>query len=321
MQGLKIVAGRVVHAVFVLFLVTLATTAMIDLTPGNAAAEILGQQATAAQIRAVDRQLGLDQPVIVQYFHWVRNALTGNLGQSPITHQRVASAIGQALPVTLEITILALIMAVLIAIPWGIYSAYRVDGAFDRLSGVGASILISSPAFLTGLFLAFIFAIKIHVFPVTGWVTLTSNPLQNLRYAFLPAFTLCLAVVAIFARILRGDMVTTLHQEFILAAHAKGLPVRRVLFRHALRPSLFSFVTLLGLSLGQLIGGAVIVESLFSLPGIGSTLILSIEGKDLVMVQGIVAVIAVAYIVINILVDIAYVYLDPRVSFVESAAV
>lgn len=307
------IGRRAGHVAAVLLLVTMATTLLLNLTPGDPAYVILGEHASPQQVQQVHHDLGLDRPLPVRYLAWLGAIGHGDFGTSVRTRQPVLQAIAERLPVTGELAALALLLALLASIPLGIYTAYRADGIGDRLTGFGVSLFISSPAFLTGLFLSYFLALRLGILPVTGWTPFATNPFENLHHVLLPAITLALAEVAIFTRVLRADLIATLQEDFILAARAKGLPTRRILVRHALRPSSFSLVTLAGLSLGRLLGGAVIVETLFALPGVGQLLVQSIITKDLVLVQGIVAFVALAYVVINALVDALYAYLDPRV--------
>lgn len=301
------------RTVAVLLIVTFATLALLELVPGGAAYAILGQTATPKQVKEVESELGLDQSLPQRYVDWVGNAVTGDLGTSTTSKRPVAEEIAERAPVTIEIAVLALLIALVGAIPLAIVSAYRAERPLDKLISGGAVSLMASPPFLTGLLLVFFFSIKLRVFPATGWSALSEGLGQNLRYAILPSVTLALSQLPIFTRVLRADLVETLNDEFILAARAKGLKTRRILFVHALRPSSFSLVTLAGLSLGSLIGGAVIAENIFAIPGLGQALVQAVLNKDFPTLQGIVLVIAVAYVVINAFVDLAYSYLDPRV--------
>ncbi len=305
-------ARRLLHVVPVLFLVSLATLLLLSLTPGDPAYAMLSDQATPEQVAVVHKQLGLDKPVVVRYLDWVGAIARGDFGTSLRTNQTVGDALKQRLPVTAELALCALLIALIVSVPFGVYSAYRADGAFDRAGSGLTSLFISSPAFLTGLVLAYLLAVKVNLFPVTGWVRLSDDVFDNLRHVFLPALTLSIGEIAIFTRLLRSDMIGTLQEDYILAARAKGLPTWQILVRHALRPSSFSLVTLAGISLGRLMGGAVIVESLFALPGVGQLLITSIYSRDFVMVQGVVMFVALAYVLVNTGIDLLYSYLDPR---------
>lgn len=309
----RFIGGKILHLIPVLLLVSLAVMILINLIPGNPAYAILGTQATPSQVRIVDAQLGLNKPLVIRYIDWIGGILHGNFGTSLFTQQPVFQTIISRLPVTLELALLGEIIALVIAIPLGVLTAYKAGSLIDRSSRTVAALLVSAPGFLTGLLLAYIFGVKLAVLPVTGWVPLNQGVGENLRFVLLPAITLALAQIPIFMQLLRADMIATLQEDFVLAARAKGLPTRAILLRHALRPSMFSLLTLSGVSLGTLLGGTVIVESIFSLPGIGSLLIESIFNKDFITVQGIAMFIALAYVFINIVVDIGYGALDPRI--------
>jgi peptide/nickel transport system permease protein len=309
----KFIGGKILHVIPVVLIVSFAAMFLINLIPGNPAYAILGAEATPSQVRIVDSKLGLDKPLVLRYIEWIGGIFHGNFGTSLFTQQPVFSTIISRLPVTLELALLGEIIALIIAIPLGVLTAYRAGSVVDRSSRAVAAILVSAPGFLTGLLLAYVFGVKLAVLPVTGWVPLNQGVGENLRFALLPSVTLALAQIPIFMQLLRADMIATLQEDFVLAARAKGLPTHAILVRHALRPSLFSLLTLSGVSLGTLLGGTVIVESIFSLPGIGSLLIQSIFNKDFITVQGIAIFIALAYVFINIVVDIGYGVLDPRI--------
>ncbi len=303
-----------VHLVLVLLLVSFGTFMLLHLTPGNPAVAVLGQSATPSAVRQIDRQLGLNQPIFTQYVHWLGHALSGNLGTSLVSPGgSVASRIGQALPVSLELALLAVVMALIVAIPVGVWSAYREGSRFDRVASTTSFGLLSVPPFVTGLILALLLALDVHVFPRAEWVRISSGGLiANLTHAFLPALTLALPLMAMYIRVLRAEMVQTLREDFILFARARGLSLRKVLFRYALRPSSISLVTLSGISLGTLLGGTVIVETIYALPGLGNLLVTAVGNNDYPLVQGIVLVIAVAYVLVNVVVDRSYSVLDPR---------
>jgi peptide/nickel transport system permease protein len=306
---------RGVHLVLVLFLVSIGTFMLLQLTPGDPAIAILGNSATPQAVKQIDHQLGVDQPLLTQYGHWMSHALTGNLGRSLVPPGgTVAGRIGQALPVSLELTILAVAMALAMAIPIGVWSAYRAGGQFDRFFSGASFGLLSTPGFVTGLVLALLFALEVRAFPRSQWVRITSNQGlgANLSHAFLPALTLALPLMAIYTRLLRADMVQTLQEDYITFARAKGMPVRRLLLRYALRPSSISLITLSGVTLGALIGGTVIVETIYALPGMGQLLVSAVSDNDYPIVQGVVLVIAVSYVLVNLFVDASYGFLDPR---------
>lgn len=313
------VLKRVGYALLVILLVTFTTSMLMSLAPGSTAEIILGEGATSESIAALNASLGLDRPVIVQYLDWLLHAVQGDLGVSPITHIPVTEAIMQRLPVTLELAVLALLISLIIAVPLAVVSAALPDSALDRGINALTSVFLAVPAFVAGPVLIFFFAVTFNLFPALGWVPLSEGLGPNLRAAFLPALAAALVEIAAFHRVLRGDLIGTLREDFVSAARAKGMSGSYVMFRHAFRPSSFSLLTISGLSLARLIGGTIIVESLFVLPGLGQLLATSIVQRDVITVQGIVAFIAVAFVVINATVDIGYGLIDPRVRKAPSA--
>lgn len=310
---LRYLGGRLVHVLLVLAIVSLALTYLIDLTPGDPAYALLGDQATPQQIREVHRELHLDDPFYARYGRWLGDVAHGDLGVSYYSRENVRSAIGQALPITAEIILVSLLLSLLISIPLGVYTAYRAGGVLDRAWLVVSSALLSIPIFVQALLLVFVFALKVRLFPATGWVELGDGLGEHLRYIALPVLALALIEIPAFSRLLRADMLSTLQEDFILNARAKGQSPRRILFGHALRPSSMSTVTLAGLSIARMMGGALLIEVLFALPGVGQLLYNAVNFKDIPMVQGIVMFIAVIYLLANTLVDLAYQFLDPRI--------
>ncbi len=307
------VLSRFLRAALVVLAVTLLVVLLMSLSPGSVAAVILGEQATPEAIAELEREMGLDRPVIVQWFSWLGDAVTGDLGTSPITFQEVSTAIGERLPVTIEIAVLALLMSLAMAIPLATIAARRPNSATDRGINGLTSVLLSIPAFVAAPVFVYFLAVQADLFPVTGWVPIEDGLLDNLHTAFLPALCVALIEVAGFQRILRADLGTTLREDYVEAARAKGMSARYVLWRHAFRPSSFSLLTVAGISLGRLIGGTVIVEAFFSLPGLGQLVAVAIGSRDIITVQGVVAFVAAVYVVLNTLVDLGYGFLDPRV--------
>lgn len=310
---IRFVGKYALHSLVVLAIVTFVATLLLDLTPGDPALMILGEAATPEQLANLRQQLNLDEPVVVRYWMWLTEALQGNLGVSPISHQPVTEQILSRLPVTLELAVLALALSLIISIPIGIITASKAGKAIDEGWSLASAVLISMPNFVMALVLVLLLGVRAGLFPTLGWVPIDQGLGENLKYVFLPALTLALVEVPVFSRLLRADMIQTLQKDFILSARARGMSNNYVLFRHALRPSSFSLLTLAGLSLGRLLGGAIIVEYIFSLPGLGQLMLNAINTKDLVTVQGVVLFITVCYVVINAVVDILYGYIDPRV--------
>jgi peptide/nickel transport system permease protein len=299
---------------FLLFLTT-------SLLPGDPALQILGpENATPEAIAAVRADLGLDDPLPIRYVEWLGNVITGDFGRSYRTNEPVSEAIIDRLPVTAEIGILAVIIALTVAIPVGILAAYRAGSRTDKVITTTSFGLLSVPNFLVAILLIFIFAVWLGVLPATGWVNFTDNPAQNLRSALLPALSLAVGEMAVYTRLLRTDMIGTLQQDFVTMARVKGVSNGRILFRHALRPSSFSLLTVVGVQIAAIIGGTVVIETLFALPGVGRLLLEAVSNRDFLLVQGVGLVIAVSFVVINFIVDILYSYLDPRISHGRSTA-
>ncbi|WP_020109617.1 ABC transporter permease [Nocardia sp. 348MFTsu5.1] len=317
---LQTIATRLGRSIAVVLLVTMAVVALLSLAPGSASEVILGENATPEAIAEMDAELGLDQPVWSQYLDWLKNAVTGDLGTSPLTNQPVTEAIAERLPVTLELAALGLIIALVVAIVMGVLSAVRPGSALDRGINALSAVFLSVPAFIAGPILIYFFAIQLQIFPVLGWSDLSEGLGPNLQSALLPAIAIALTEIASFHRLLRTDLIGTLGEDYIAAARAKGMSGTYVMFRHAFRPSSFSLITLAGMNLGRLIGGTVIVETLFGLPGLGQLIAASITTRDLIMVQGIVVFIAVVYVAINTIVDLSYGLIDPRIRKVTAAA-
>lgn len=307
-------ALRVLELLGVLFIASIGVFSLVVLMPGDPAVDILGAGRAPAEYAALRAELGLDEPLVTRYLDWLGGVLGGDLGRSVVPPQSdVTDRVLSALPVSLEIAALGLLIALLIAVPLAMWSAYREGSAADRIIGAGSFGVLSVPSFLAGLLLILVLVNSAGWFPRSEWVRIGDGDLLgNLHHAFLPALTVALAELAMFTRVLRGDLIVTLREDYILAARAKGMHPLRILFTDALRPSSFSLVTLLGLSLGRLIGSTVVVEYLFSLPGMG-TLIVNAAGQgDYPMVQGAVLTVAVIYVVINAGIDLSYGYLDPR---------
>ena len=313
---MKLLARKLLTLLPVVLAVSFLTFLLTSLLPGDPALQVLGgAEPSAEQIEAVREDLGLNDPLPVRYGKWLGNALTGDLGTSYRTGESVIGAITERLPVTLEIGVLALVIALLVAIPVGILSALRAGTRLDRSITTVTFGLLSVPSFVVALILIYLFAVYLGVLPAVGWTRFTEDPVQNIRGAILPAMALSIGEMAAYSRLLRTDMIATLQQDFITMAKAKGMPTWFILLRHALRPSSFSLLTVVGLRVAGLIGGAVIIETIFALPGIGRLLVDSIQQRDLIIVQGIVLFISVSYVLVNFVVDLLYAALDPRIRY------
>ena len=310
---LGFVARRLLYLVPVLVAVSLLTFLIASLLPGDLAYVILGDQATPDKVAALRHDMGLDQPIWWRYLGWLGHVLEGDFGRSFRTGQTVLQAVAERLPVSFELMLLAELAALAIGIPLAIACAVRSGSAFDRFMTGSAFGMLSVPAFLSAILLIYLFAVELHGLPATGYVPFSEDPLGNLRCFVLPALTLALGEWPVLMRVLRSDMISTLQEDYIAMARAKGLKPSRILLVHALKPSSLTLVTVTGINIGRLIGGTVIVESVFALPGIGRLLLGAIYTRDLIILQGVVLCVAAGYVLMNFIVDMLYAVLDPRI--------
>ena len=310
---MRFVRKKLISLFFVLLAVTALSFFMLRLLPGDTARVVCGISCDKAGYQQTRADLGLNDPVPVQYVRWLGKTLTGDMGISARNKQPVSEAIKERLPVTLELLIYSQLIALGVAIPLGLIAAQRAGGIFDRVSTTVAFGLLSIPSFVVAILLILIFAVNLGWFPSVGYVKFSEDPLENLHDLFLPALTLAVAEMAVYMRLLRTDLIATLQEDYITMAKAKGITSRRVLLRHAFRPSTFSLVTVAGLNFGRLIGGAFIVEVIFAINGIGRYIVDGILGRDYIPVQGGVVVVAVAYVLINFAIDLLYAVIDPRI--------
>ncbi len=304
---------KLLRLIAVVFAVTILTFLMVNLLPGDVAYTIAGQNASSEDVEAIREELGLNRSIFIRYVEWLADAARGRLGKSLQTHEPVLDAILSRLPVTIELMILSQVFALMLAVPAGIISAYKAGTSVDKTISLTAFGMISIPNFVMALVLIFLFSLRLKWLPATGYVPLSDGLLANLRSFILPGFSIAMMEWVPLMRVLRSDMISTLQEDFILMAKSKGLSTFNILFRHALRPSCFTLITIFGIQIGNLIGGAVIVEQIFALPGIGRLLIAAIYGRDYTMIQGCILFIAISYVLINFIVDLMYSVLDPRI--------
>lgn len=316
----RFIGGKFVRLVVTLLIVTFMTTVLLSLTPGDPAAVMAGEINDPEVIAAINKEYGFTRPIHERYMDWLGNALNGDLGTSYFSKQPVVDAIKERLPVTLELAILSTFIALVCAIPLAVACAKRPNSRFDRtVSGVTFA-QVSLPSFVIALFLVYLFAVTFQIFPVLGWTPLSESVSENLRSIALPVISIAIGEMVALQRVLRADLVATTQEDYIALARAKGLSTRTIMWKHALKPSSFSLITLSGLSLARLLGGTLLVEQIFVLPGLGSYLITSINVKDLVAVQGVVTFIAIVFLVVNFFVDIMYGVLDPRTRTARAVA-
>jgi peptide/nickel transport system permease protein len=310
---LGFVARRLLYLVPVLVAVSLLTFLIASLLPGDLAYVILGDQATPEKVAALRHDMGLDQPIWCRFVSWLGHVLQGDLGRSFRTGQTVLQAVRERLPVSIELMLMAEIIGLAVGVPIAIACAVRHGSAFDRFMTGSAFAMLSVPTFLSAILLIYLFAVQLRWLPATGYIPFQEDPLGNLRFFVLPALTLALAEWPGIMRVLRSDMIATLQEDYIALARAKGLKASRILFVHALKPSSLTLVTVTGINIGRLIGGTLIVETVFALPGLGRLLIGAIYTRDLVILQGVVLLVATGFVLINFIVDLLYAVLDPRI--------
>ncbi|MGD8342266.1 MAG: ABC transporter permease [Desulfobacterales bacterium] len=304
---------KLLRLVLVVLAVAALTFLMVNILPGDVADMIGGQGASPEDIEAIRKDLGLDRNILVRFVSWLGDLIQGDLGQSYLTGEPVLHIILSRLPVTVELLVISQLFTLLLALPAGIFSAYRSGSFFDRLISIGGFATLSVPSFVMALVGIYLFAIQLHWLPATGYTSLEYGFWANIRSFILPALSIALIEWVVLMRVLRSDMISTLQQNYILMAKAKGLPPWKVLLYHALRPSSFTLVTILGIQMGRLLGGSVIIETIFALPGIGRLLVNAIYARDYMVVQGCILLITVGYVAINTIVDILYHILDPRI--------
>lgn len=312
----RVIVRRVLLAIPVIIGVTFITFCLLNLLPGDAAQSLLGLNATPSAVHALEIKLHLNEPFFTRYWHWISQAAQGNFGDSLASGQSVSSIIAQRLPVSLELIGLAFVMSIGCAVPVAVLAARKPRSIVDRLSLAVSMVGLSTPNFIFAFALILIFAVKLKVFPALNYTPISHGLGANLRTMVLPAASIAFGLFCSYTRILRGDIVERMvGEDYILAAQAKGLTPTRVLFRHALRNSLFGLLTLVAINLGTLIGSTVIIEQIFALPGIGSELFQAIDNRDIPIVFGIVTMLALIVVVANLITDLLYSVLDPRVRY------
>jgi peptide/nickel transport system permease protein len=299
--------------VAVLLAVTAASFSMVSLLPGDMVTTVLGSDATEEAREQARAELRLDDPLPVRYVRWVGDAVTGDLGNSYRTRQPVAEALGERVGVTLQLVVLSQLVALLLAVPMAVFGALRPGSTLDRALSAVQLALLAMPGYLLAIALIAVFAVQLGWFETTGYVRITDDPLGALKSLALPAIALGLEPVALYARVLRTDLINTFDQDFMWFARAKGNSTARIVARHAMRPSSIGVVTLAGISLGRMIGGTVLVESIFALPGLGRFTIDAINNRDYLALQGAVVVLTVGFVVVNFAVDILHGVIDPRI--------
>jgi len=310
-----IVLRRLGSAVPILLIVSLITFGMIHMIPGDPAAAIAGLSATPEQIAVLRQELGLDQPLLSQLFHWYVALLHGDLGRSLLMGQPVVTVTFERLPITLALSAYALVLTLILGLVSGVIAALKQNTIADQVAMMLAMVGISMPNFWLGLLMILFFAVWLGWLPTGGYVPFTDNPWQWFRSSTMPAISLALLQVGLLARITRSTMLEVLRQDYIRTARAKGLPQRMVVVKHALANALIPITTVVGIIISLLISGSVVTESLFSVPGVGQLLTQAVLNRDYPMVQGGLFIVTGVLVVVNIFVDVSYALLDPRVRY------
>ena len=304
---------RLVLLIPVILVVGIVVFALVHLTPGDPAAVILGDSATPEAIENLREQLGLNDPLPVQFLHWFGNVLTGDFGESIFMGKPVTTAMAERVQPTVLLTVYALIVQIAIGVPAGVISAVRHNSIIDRIVTVLAISGAAIPTFFLGILLILFFSVRLRWLPSGGYTPITVDPIAHFKAMLMPAFALGFSSSGLLARLVRSSMLDVLREDYVRTAFAKGLTQRGVVVGHALRNALIPALTVIGTSVGALLGGAVVTEVVFTIPGMGRLVVQSISRRDYPVIQGAVMVIAMTYVIVNLIVDVLYVYVDPRV--------
>jgi len=312
---LLFLARRILSTVPVLVIVALIVFLMLRLAPGDPAAAIVGDSGTSENIARVREQLGLDQSLPVQFFRWSLQLLQGNLGESYFMKKTVVELIGQRIEATVSLAAVTLVVTILVAVPLGVIAAWRHGGWLDRML-MGFSVMgFSIPAFVIGYVLIWIFALHLQWLPVQGYQRLSQGPLLWIKHLILPSITLSVIYVALIARVTRAAVAEAMTEDYIRTARAKGISEKRVLMRHALANAAIPIVTVIGIGIALLIGGVVVTETVFAIPGLGQLTVDAVLSRDFPLIQGITLFFSVIYVLVNLLIDLSYLVFDPRIRY------
>ena len=309
---LRAISTRLITGVLVFLLVTFSATALSSLAPGSAAQLILGDYATPEQIATLNATYGYDLPIWQRYLSWLGDLLRGDLGVTMFSQQPVLGVVLERAAVTFEIAFLAMAVS-LIGVPLAMYTASHPNKLTDKVMRSVSTLLLAVPTFVIVVLFSYLFALVLRWLPATGWVKFTENPLANLWYVALPVMCLSMHQTAYLYRVARNEFVTTLQEDYIAVARAKGLPLSYILFHHALRPAMPQILTVMGLSLTYMLAGSFVVESYFAVPGIGWTVLSAVKSHDIPLVQAILSLTVVIFVIVFMLVDLGYALIDPRV--------
>ena len=298
-----------------LLIISIIIFGLSVIIPGDPARTIAGLSASQSEVNKIRHQLGLDKPLLVQYWTWLDHVLHGNLGTSIAANSTVASQLRERFPVTLSMAIGGLVVIILIGVPAGLLAGTRPGSILDRIMTVGSSAGIAVPDFWLAMVLVVLFAVKLHLLPAIGYVGITASPIQWATHLYLPWIALGISGGATLARQLRSSLIDVLDQEYIRTAEAKGLRRRRIILKHALKNASMVPVTLIGLQFAYLLGGTIILENIFSMPGLGQYFFQALNAKDLPVIQGVTLVYALTFVIMNLIVDVVYGYINPKIRF------
>lgn len=315
----EFLARRVAISVVTLFLITLIIFTGVRMIPGDPARVMAGTDADEAGLQEIREKYGLNDPIPVQYVRWLGLALQGDLGESIRTREPVVKTVAGKLPITIQLACFSLMIAIGIAVPAGVFSAMRRNTAWDLLANAVSLCGVSIPSFWLGIMLILFLSVRLRLLPASGFVPFFQDPLGNLLRMLMPAFVLGTALAAVLMRQTRNSMIEVMSANYIRTAYSKGVAEWVVVFRHALRNGLIPIVTILGLQMGALMGGAVVTEQIFVVPGFGRLIVEAVFTRDYPLVQGVVLITASTYVLINLLVDVSYSLLNPRIRVKGSA--
>lgn len=310
---ITLLAKRLLSAIPLLLFLSFFVYLLVDLMPGDAAANLAGDNASAADIAALREQLGLDRPLVVRYIEWLGSIFTGDFGTSLYSSQSVAQILTDRMPITLSLALVTMVIVILVGLPLGIIAAMRANSLLDRALTAFSSVAMAVPPFIIGLVLVIVLAISTPIFPATGYAPFGDGFVQWFQHLILPAIAIAAISIAEVARQTRAAMVDTLGKDFIRTTRAKGLRSKQIIGKHALKVAGVPIATVLGLQVSRVLAGAVTVEFVFALPGLGTLAVNSVFSRDIPVILGIVMVMAVAIVIINLIVDMAYGYFNPRV--------
>jgi len=312
---LKYFIKRIFQVIPVLFLCSIIIFSLIRLIPGNPALILAGPDALPEQIETLTRELGLDKPIIIQYFIWISNVLMGDFGNSIINGYPVFKLIGIKFFATLELAISGLIISLLISFPLGILSAIKRNSIIEKFTTVFVALVQAVPTFWLGILLVLFFSIKLRWLPPSGRIEFSQNPEIAFKLIILPAFTLGVYTASVLTRFLKTSVLEILNSDYVMTARAKGLSEWTVIIRHVIKNALIPFVTVLGLQFGAFLGGSVVTESIFDWPGLGRLMLQSIHTRDYPVLQGTILVVVFGFVIVNLLIDLLYSFLDPKIRY------